>query len=87
MRISPVALLALAACHSHTELTASEAIQAADAALVEELPQLKHHMSDVKAEADTRQNRWRVEYYGGTGGATVYVDMRSGTATIAEIQQ
>ena len=82
-----LAALVLSACHRHAELTASEAIQAADAALVAELPQLKHHMSDVKAEADNSQNRWRVDYYGGIGGATVYVDMRTGRATVAEIQQ
>lgn len=77
----------LCACHSHAELDAAEAIQAADAAMVRRLPQLEHHMSDVKAEFDHQHERWRVEYYGGIGGAVVYVDARSGRATIASIEQ
>lgn len=87
VQASALAILVLAACHSNRELTASEAIQVADNLLVAELPQMKHHMFNVKAEADVRASRWRVIYYGGTGGVTIFVDMRNGRAEISEVQQ
>ncbi|HEV2747077.1 MAG TPA: hypothetical protein VGW34_07235 [Allosphingosinicella sp.] len=85
MKAWAVAVLLLAGCHSHSELTASEAIEAANAELTKALPQMKHHGGDVKAER--RDDTWRVEIGGGCGGVTIDVDSRTGKATIIEIQQ
>ena len=85
MRSAILLALLLVGCDDRRELTQSEAIAAADAELFKVVPQMRGNSSDVKVES--RGEKWRVDYGGGTGGVTVDVDKRTGKAIIVDMQQ
>ena len=89
MRNAGLLAVLLASCGGG-EVSARDAIDAANEALVRELPQLKQAFDDDEIPIETQDlgTRWRVTYNsGGSGGATVDVDKRTGQATIVSIEQ
>ena len=87
MRVAILMVLVMASCGGG-RLSPGEARAAADAALVEQLPQLDDAtLDELHLETIDLDGRWRVTYGGGTGGAVVDVDKRSGEARIVSIEQ
>lgn len=89
MRNAGLLALLLASCGG-AEVSSRDAINAANEALVRELPQLKQALDDDEIPIETQDlgTRWRVTYNsGGCGGATVDVDKPTGQATIISIEQ
>jgi hypothetical protein len=78
--VVPLSLL-LVACFPERDLSASEAIKAANRELVNGIPELKPHLNELEIVVRPTNGKWRVIYRGGTRSSTIDVDKRTGEAT------
>jgi hypothetical protein len=79
--------LLLAGCGPHPDLTASEAVEAANEKLEKDMPELRGRMDQLEIIVRSEQGKWSLTYGGGTGGIIIEVDKKTGRATTVSVMQ
>ena len=79
--------LLLAGCGPRPDLTASEAVEAANEKLEKDMPELRGRLDQLEIIVRPEKGKWSLTYGGGTGGIIIEVDKTTGQATTVSAMQ